>query len=457
MNTFNLLFLCAGGLIVNTYKSVATPPKDTKTNIIVINCDDMGYGDLSCFGNPTIKTPNLDQMAQEGQKWTSFYVSASVSSPSRAGLLTGRLGVRTGMYGNEKRVLFPDSPGGLPSEERTIPEVLKQAGYQTACIGKWHLGHLPQYMPLQHGFDYFYGYPYSNDMSRVEKGKMGYKKYPYEYMLYEQEKVIEREPDQHYLTQQVTHAAVRYIKSHTDTPFFLYVAHPMPHIPVYSSDDFQGKSVRGRYGDAIEELDWSTGLILQTLKQTGLDENTLVIFTSDNGPWLSYRQQGGSAGSLKDGKASMFEGGFRVPCIMWGKMVNPGIITDMGSTLDLLPTFCEMANVKLPSDRVYDGVSLLNVIRDKSVSKRDVFYFYRGNDLYAVRKGKYKVHFSYKSAYGNDKKIVYEKPILYNIEEDPGELYNIAEKHQDIVMELTKVAQEHKNSFVIAESIFDLN
>lgn len=294
-------------------------------------------------------------------------------------------------------------------------------------------------------------------MSRVEKGKMGYKKYPYEYMLYEQEKVIEREPDQHYLTQQVTNAAVRYIKSHTDTPFFLYVAHPMPHIPVYSSDDFQGKSVRGRYGDAIEELDWSTGLILQTLKQTGLDENTLVIFTSDNGPWLSYRQQGSSAGSLKDGKASMFEGGFRVPCIMWGKMVNPGIITDMGSTLDLLPTFCEMANVKLPSDRVYDGVSLLNVIRDKSVSKRDVFYFYRGNDLYAVRKGKYKVHFSYKSAYGNDKKIVYEKPILYNIEEDPGELYNIAEKHQDIVMELTKVAQEHKNSFVIAESIFDLN
>ena len=455
MNSLNLICLCVGGLTVNAYECIAKQPADTKTNIIVINCDDMGYGDLSCFGNPSIKTPHLDRMAQEGQKWTSFYVSASVSSPSRAGLLTGRLGVRTGMYGNDKRVLFPDSPGGLPSEEITIPELLKQAGYHTACIGKWHLGHLPQYMPLQHGFDYFYGYPYSNDMSRAENAKRGNKKYPYEYMLYEQDKVIEHEPDQHYLTQQVTQAAVRYIQSHADHPFFLYVAHPMPHIPVYAADDFQGKSARGKYGDAIEELDWSTGSILQALQQTGLADNTLVIFTSDNGPWLSYRQEGGSAGSLKDGKASMFEGGFRVPCIMWGKMVNSGIITDMGSTLDLLPTCCELAGVELPSDRIYDGVSLLNVIRDKSASKRDVFYFYRGNDLYAVRKGKYKVHFSYKSAYGNDAKVVYKNPVLYNVEEDPGELFNIASRHQDIVKELTTLAEAHKKSFVPAESIFD--
>ena len=453
MNTLKFVFVCAGGLIVNS--SVAEAKKETKPNIIIINCDDMGYGDLSCFGNPTIKTPHLDQMAAEGQKWTSFYVSASVSSPSRAGLLTGRLGVRTGMYGNDKRVLFPDSPGGLPPEELTIAELLKQANYHTACIGKWHLGHLPQYMPLRHGFDYFYGYPYSNDMSHVEKKKMGYKNYPYEYMLYEQEKVIEREPDQHNLTQQVTNAAVRYIKSHTDSPFFLYVAHPMPHIPVYASEDFQKKSARGKYGDTIEELDWSTGQILQTLKQAGLDKNTLVIFTSDNGPWLSYRQQGGSSGALKDGKASMFEGGFRVPCIMWGSMVKPGIITDMGSSLDLLPTFCEMADVALPSDRVYDGVSLLNTLTEKSVSKRDVFYFYRGNDLYAIRKGKYKAHFSYKSAYGDDEKIVYDKPVLYNLEEDPGELYDIAKQFPSVVVELSALANEHKASFVVANSIFD--
>lgn len=453
MNTLKLVFVCAGGLLVQL--TTAETKKDRKPNIIVINCDDMGYGDLSCFGNPTIKTPQLDRMAAEGQKWTSFYVSASVSSPSRAGFLTGRLGVRTGMYGNEKRVLFPDSPGGLPAEELTIADLLKRAGYHTACIGKWHLGHLPQYMPLRHGFDYFYGYPYSNDMSRREKSKMGYKNYPYEYMLYEQEKVIEREPDQQGLTQQVTHAAVRYIKSHADEPFFLYVAHPMPHIPVYASSEFQRKSARGRYGDTIEELDWSTGLILQTLKQAGLDKNTLVVFTSDNGPWLSYKQQGGTSGPLKDGKASMFEGGFRVPCIMWGAMVKPGMITDMGSALDFLPTFCEMSGVPLPSDRVYDGVSLLNVLTDKSVSERNVFYFYRGNDLYAVRKGKYKAHFSYKSAYGNDEKVVYSKPVLYDLDEDPGELYDIAERFPEVVAELTALAQEHKASFVAAESIFD--
>lgn len=449
MNQLKLAFVFAGGLIASEGWA------EVKPNIILINCDDMGYGDLSCFGNPTIKTPNLDRMALEGQKWSSFYVSASVSSPSRAGLLTGRLGVRTGMYGNKNRVLFPNSPGGLPAEEFTIAELLKQGGYHTACIGKWHLGHLPEYMPLRHGFDYFYGYPYSNDMSRKEQIKLGNKSYPYEYILYEQEKEIEREPDQYDLTKQVTNAAIRYIKSNGDSPFFLYLAHPMPHVPVYASADFQGKSARGRYGDTIEELDWSTGQILETLKQEGLDKNTLVIFTSDNGPWLSYKQQGGSPGPLKDGKASMFEGGFRVPCIMWGSMVKSGHITDMASTLDLLPTFCEMAGISLPSDRVYDGVSLLNVLNNKSSCKRDVFYFYRGNDLYAVRKGKYKAHFSYKSAYGPDEKIVYEKPVLYDLGVDPEELYDIADQHPDIVVALTALAQDHKASFTVSESIFD--
>ena len=218
MNKIKYILYITG--VLASYDGHSQP---TKPNIIVINCDDMGYGDLSCFGSPTIKTPNIDRMAIEGQKWSSFYVSASVSSPSRAGLLTGRLGVRTGMYGDQRRVLFPDSKGGLPSEELTIAELLKQAGYHTACIGKWHLGHLPEYMPLRHGFDYFYGYPYSNDMSRKEQIKLGNTKYPYEYIIYEQEKELEREPQQYNLTQQVTEAAIRYIKSNENSPFFLYL------------------------------------------------------------------------------------------------------------------------------------------------------------------------------------------------------------------------------------------
>ncbi len=457
MNRSKYTLSLIGGLISScmTYGIAQVVGHPLKPNIIVINCDDMGYGDLSCFGNPTIKTPNLDRMAMEGQKWSSFYVSASVSSPSRAGLLTGRLGVRTGMYGDRKGVLFPNSPGGLPAEEWTIAELLKQAGYKTACIGKWHLGHLPEYMPLRHGFDYFYGFPYSNDMSRKEQIKMGNEKYPYEYVLYEQEKEIIREPDQYNLTQLVTLAAVRYIKSSTDAPFFLYLAHPMPHVPVYASADFRGKSERGRYGDAIEELDWSVGEIFQVLKEKGLEKNTLVIFTSDNGPWLSYKQLGGSAGPLKDGKSSAFEGGFRVPCIMWGSMVEPGQITDMASTLDLLPTFCELAGVSLPSDRIYDGVSLVDVLKYKTSCKREIFYFYQGSDLYAIRKGKYKVHFFFKPAYGPGDKVVYEKPVLYDLGSDPGEMYDISNQYPDIVEELKKLANVHKTSFTIAESIFD--
>ena len=224
--------------LIGIEAGIASTP--TKPNIIIINCDDMGYGDLSCLGSPTTKTPNLDKMALEGQKWSSFYVSASVSSPSRAGLLTGRLGVRTGMYGDKKGVLFPDSPGGMPAEEQTIPELLKRAGYTTACIGKWHLGHLPQYMPLQHGFDYFYGMPFSNDMSRKEQMKLGNKNYPYELVVYEQEKEVEREPDQTLLTKRLTEVATQYIRSHQKHPFFLYLAHPMPHFPVYASSRFQG-------------------------------------------------------------------------------------------------------------------------------------------------------------------------------------------------------------------------
>lgn len=427
-----------------------------KPNIIVINCDDMGYGDLSCFGSPTTRTPNLDRMAAEGQKWSSFYVSSSVSSPSRAGLMTGRLGVRTGMYGDRRGVLFPDSPEGLPQSELTVAEVLREAGYRTACIGKWHLGHHPESMPLQHGFEYFYGFPFSNDMSRTEQAKMGNKSYPYEYVVYEQERIVEREPEQTSLTETVTRKAVDYIRTHRREPFFLYLAHPMPHFPVYASSRFHGRSARGKYGDAIEEVDWSVGMILNTLKETRLDRNTMVIFTSDNGPWLSYRTEGGSAGPLREGKASHCEGGFRVPCIIWGAMVDPAHVTQMGSTLDLLPTFCDLAQIPLPQEVVYDGVSLLNVIENsQNTSERGTFFFYRGSRLYAVRKGRYKLHFMYKSAYGADSLKVFKHPELYDLGADPGEQWNIAAQHPDIVADLTKLAEEHRNSISIHESIFD--
>lgn len=413
-------------------------------NIIVINCDDMGYGDLSCFGNPTIKTPHLDRMAVEGQKWSSFYVSSSVSSPSRAGLLTGRMGVRTGMYGNRKNVLFPDSPEGLPEREYTIAELLKQAGYSTACIGKWHLGHTPKYLPLNHGFDYFYGFPFSNDMSREEQAKLGNKNYPFEYVLYEQEKLIKKEPNQDSLTYRVTKAATQYIVSHSKQLFFLYLAHPMPHFPVYASENFQQTSEGGRYGDTIEELDWSVGEIIRTLKELQLEQKTLVIFTSDNGPWLFYKQEGGSAGPLKAGKGTHYEGGYRVPCIMWGAGISSGHITQMASTLDLLPTFCEIAGVLLPADRIFDGYSLTNILKDsKAVSNRNEFFYYQGSRLMAVRKGNFKLHLQETS------------PILYDLGNDPGEKFNIAESYPQVVKELASLAKSHIQKTEVKESIFD--
>lgn len=456
-NTIIASAACLSVLIPSHANAGHSNKYNSKPNIIVINCDDMGYGDLSCFGNPTTKTPNLDRMALEGQKWSSFYAGSPVSSPSRACLLTGRLGVRNGMYGDKRGVLFPDSPHGMPKEEYTIAQLLKSAGYSTACIGKWHLGHHDEDMPLQHGFDYFFGFPFSNDMSRKEQMKLGWLDYPYDYLVYEQDKIIDKEIDQTTLTKMVTDVAVRYIRNSDRKPFFMYLAHPMPHFPVYSSEEFQGESDGGRYGDTIEELDWSVGEILKTLSAVGKEQNTLVIFTSDNGPWLKYKEQAGSSGPLKDGKNSHYEGGFRVPCIMWGSMVKPGHVTQMGSNLDFLPTFCEMAGVQLPSDRVFDGISLTEVMHNPSAqSPRQEFYYYRGSLLYAVRVGNYKLHLMDKSAYGRDKLVIYDKPYLYDLSSDPGEHYNVADEHPDIVDMIMSVIKEHKSNITIVDSIFDL-
>lgn len=433
---------------------------DSKPNFIVIFCDDLGYGDLGCFGNPTIRTPNLDRLAEEGQRWTSFYVGASVCTPSRAALLTGRLPVRNGMMSRKERVLFPDSTGGLPSSEITIAEALKPAGYATAAIGKWHLGHLPRYLPTTQGFDSYWGIPYSNDMD-AQRGFPSYRQAaindPHYQAPIDQFNVpilngteeIERPADQRTLTRRYTDKAIEFIEAHHDEPFFIYLAHNLPHIPLFTSKEFLGKSRRGIYGDVIHEIDAGTGRIIETLKKLGIEKNTLVVFTSDNGPWLPFETHGGSAGFLHQGKGTTFEGGMRVPAIFWMPgTVTPGIQMDPGTTMDLLPTFCSLAGSEAPTDRVLDGFDLSATLRGETAqSPRDTVFYWRTEDLYAVRVGPWKVHFTTEGAYGiGSGREDHQPPELYNLDTDPSEKYNVAALHPDVIERLTRVAEQHRQS-----------
>ena len=423
--------------------------EDRPPNFIVIFCDDLGYGDLGCFGHPTIATPHLDQMAAEGQKWTQFYVAAPVCTPSRAGLMTGRLPIRSGLCSAKRRVLFPNSAGGLPDSEITIPELLKKAGYATGMVGKWHLGHLPEYLPHRHGFDQWFGVPYSNDMDRNNKGPKGWDAFlepKFEYWdvpLHRNDEVIERPTDQRTITQRYGDEAVRFIDAHKDEPFFLYLAHSMPHVPLFRSDPFVDRSERGFYGDVIEEIDASVGKVLDAVRERGLSENTIVIFSSDNGPWLEYGDMGGSAGLLRAGKGTTFEGGMRVPTIVWWPgSATPGVVTDLGATLDLLPTFCALAGVDAPDDRVLDGADISGRIRGNSASPRDTVLFYRGDILYAVRSGPWKMHFRSRPRSGA-KETIHETPLLYHLERDPSEKKDLAKKHPEIIERLKKIAEAH--------------
>ncbi len=437
--------------------------KETKPNFIVIFADDLGYGDLGIFGNPVIKTPNLDKMAVEGQKWTSFYVAAPVCTPSRAGLLTGRLPIRSGMCSDKRRVLFPDSNGGLPQSEITIAKALKENGYKTAAVGKWHLGHKSPHLPTDHGFDSYFGIPYSNDMDKVEKTDHftlaeNERYQAYNVPLLRDKEVIERPADQRTITKRYTEEAVARIKSMKQEPFFIYLAHSLPHIPLFRSEEFKDVSVSGIYGDVIEEIDWSVGQILKTLKEEGLDENTLVIFTSDNGPWHTFKTHGGTAGLLRGAKGGTFEGGMREPTVFrWPGTLKPGVVMDMATTMDLLPTFCKLSGTQLPDDRTYDGYDISPLILGNGKSKRDVVYYYRGEQVYAVRKGAYKAHFITQNEYGSqtahpitdppleitNAPTVHETPLLYNLNIDPAEKYNIAEQHPEIIAEIKNVLQEH--------------
>jgi len=414
-----------------------------KPNIVLIFADDLGYGDLGCLGHPTIKTPNLDRMALEGMKLTQFYSAASVCTPSRAALLTGRLPVRSGMCSDKRRVLFPDSAGGLPESEITIASALKKEGYATACVGKWHLGHLPEYLPRGRGFDHYFGIPYSNDMKPCP--------------LLRNEEQIEEPADQDTLTERYTDEALRFIRENADAPFFLYFAHTFPHVPLYASDAYRDTSRRGLYGDVVEELDWSVGRILDTLRGLGLAQDTLVYFTSDNGPWLICGLRGGSAGLLRGGKGSTWEGGMREPCIAWwpGTIEAGSVSAQPACTMDIFTTSLLMAGAKLPTDRVIDGVDAIPILAGDGNSRRDSMFFYRGTRLMAVRSGPWKAHFITQAGYG-EKPVSHDPPALYHLEHDPSERFDVAEKHPDVIADIMKKVEKHKATLESVKSQLEI-
>ncbi len=400
-----------------------------RPNLVVIFCDDLGYGDLACFGNERIKTPNLDRMAAEGMRFTDFHVGASVCSPSRAALLTGRYPVRTGVT----RVLFPGDAIGLSSKLATLPSTLKRAGYATAAVGKWHVGHKPGFLPLDHGFDRYYGIPYSNDMGadptlktapgvefRRPEPKPGEtaaakeqreREYPGAPLMRDNV-VIEHPVDQSTLTRRYTDEALRFLASTGGRPFFLYLAHTMPHVPLAASPAFKGRSAGGLYGDVVEEIDSGVGEILAALRGLGLAQNTLVLFTSDNGPWLAKKERAGTAGPLRDGKFSQFEGGHREPTIAWwpGRVPSGATCAQFASTLDVLPTFCALAGIPVPAG--IDGKDIRPLLFGKKGAKTPHAVFFHASN--AVRQGPWKYVATQKTEE------------LFDLATDPGEHHNLA-------------------------------
>jgi arylsulfatase A len=429
-------------------------------NVIVLYADDLGYGDLGCYGHPTIRTPHLDRMAAEGMRFTSFYSAAEVCTPSRAALLTGRYPIRSGMAGNSRRVLFPNSAGGIPESEVTLAEALSERGYATACIGKWHLGHLPQYLPTRHGFDTYFGIPYSNDMDRVADGQLGrsiFLEPKIEYWnvpLMRNELVIERPAHQPTLTRRYTEEAIAFITAHKDRPFFLYLAYTMPHVPLFASESFVGKSPRGLYGDVVEEIDDSAGQLLDALRREGIDKNTLVVFSSDNGPWLVFNEHGGSAGLLRDGKGSTWEGGMRVPGIFWwpGKIRGGAVTQELASTLDVFTTAVTLAGGKIPDDRQIDGMDLTPVLIGRGLSPRQSMFFYRGTELFAARQGIFKAHFRTQPGYGPGELESHDPPLLFHLGHDPGEKFNLAQQHPQVIAAIRKAVADHQAALRPAEN-----
>jgi arylsulfatase A-like enzyme len=421
-------------------------------NVVIIFTDDQGYQDVGCYGSPLIRTPHLDRMAAEGVRFTDFYVGASVCSPSRAALMTGCYPQRISMNVFEREVngvlqgggvvLFQNSPRGLHPDELTLAESLKGQGYATACVGKWHLGHLPEYLPMKAGFDSYFGIPYSNDMPIRRDGKNGA-------VLLRNGEVEEHPADQATLTRRYAQEAVKFIRANRERPFFLYLAQSMPHIPIFASEAFAGKSPRGLYGDVIEEIDWSVGEVLAAIKETGVDERTLVIFTSDNGPWLSFNERGGSALPLRDGKGTIYEGGMREPCIMrWpGRIPASTVCTELATTMDLMPTIARLAGTHEPMDRIIDGRNILPLMLGTPGAKspREAFFYYQKHETspMGVRWGKWKLlkegprFHGERDAAGKWRERKSPMPLeLYDLEADIGETANVADANPDVVRKM---------------------
>ena len=407
-------------------------------NVIIIYADDLG-----CYGAPAVRTPHLDRMAAEGMRFTDFYSAAEVCTPSRAALLTARYPIRSGMCHAQFRVLRANARGGLPKEEITLAELLRGSGYATGMIGKWHLGHRPEHLPTQHGFDEYFGLPFSNDMMPSPDAPKGRDKFFTEQNEYWKTPLIrgtstvEEHPDQRQLTRRYTEEAQQFIRTRKDRPFLLYLAHTFPHVPLFASEPFRGKSPAGLYGDVVEELDWSVGQILATVRTEGLERRTFVFFSSDNGPWKVFRSHGGSAGPLHEGKGSTWEGGMRVPGIAWWPSRIPAgsIQREPASTMDLLPTCAKLAGTPLP-DVPLDGRDLAPLLFGNGTRPAEVFLYYRGPDLYAARLGPWKAHFITRSSYGPDAPVPHNPPLLFHLGEDPGEQWNLANEKPDVLRQI---------------------
>ena len=424
---------------------------DRLPNVVLIFADDLGYADVGVYGAKGFKTPNLNRLGREGRRFTDFYVAQAVCSASRAALLTGCYPNRIGIAG----ALGPNARHGLNNSEMTIAELLKQRGYATALFGKWHLGHHPEFLPTRHGFDEYFGLPYSNDMwPRHPEARSG--TYP-DLPLIENEKVLQKNPDQSQLTTWYTERAVQFIGRNKDRPFLLYLAHTMPHVPLFVSDKFKGKSRRGLYGDVIMEIDWSVGRILGTLKQHKLDRDTLVIFTSDNGPWLSYGDHAGSSGPLREGKGTAWEGGVRVPCLMrWpGRIPARSVCGEPAMTIDFLPTLARLINGTLPAHKI-DGLDIWPLIAGEPNAKSPhaaYFFYYNVGELHAIRSGRWKLVLphTYRTLAGRaggagGTPAKYESArtdlALYDLETDIGESTNVAGRYPEVVKRLKALVEQ---------------
>jgi len=465
--------LFVGGALLGAHSATAAEPASSKSappkpNIVLIFCDDLGYGDVGVFGATDIRTPNIDRLAAQGTRFTSFYVPQAVCTASRAGLMTGCYPNRVGLHG----ALNHQSRVGIAPDEYLLPEMLRDQGYATAIYGKWHLGTLPELFPTRNGFDEFFGIPYSNDNGPLHGSQRGLPPLP----LIEGEKTVGHDPDQSQFTRLFTERAVSFIERNKERPFFLYVPHVMPHVPIFASDKFRGRSSRGLYGDVVEELDDSVGRIVDAVQRSGLNDRTLVIFTSDNGPFLSYGNHAGSAKPLREGKLTTFEGGVRTPCIMrWTGRITPDRTSDAPiSSIDLWPTLAGLAGGK-GSPNPIDGRDAWPVIRgDKGATpQRDVFFYYAGEELQAVRRGDWKLHLEHPyltsaSPPGRDGRpanfdnmkpeamsvsgirgiasrhgyvVADQKQALYNLRTDIGETQDVAAANPAVVKELLELAE----------------